>query len=133
MARSWSSTSTDRPGSSPTVSRPSRRRGGPAAHGDQDLVGLDVAAVGEGRDHRTIGAIAPRGGQGDTGDDGDALGREGSRKLVTGEGLLPAQEPLAASTTVTSSQPAGANAWAISAPMAPPPSTSSRRVAPWPP
>ena len=72
-----------------------RRRRRTPSHGDQDLVGLDVAAVGEGRDHRTIGAIAPRGGQGDTGDDGDALGCEGSRKLVTGEGLLPREEPRA--------------------------------------
>ena len=72
--------------------RPGRRA---ATHGDKDLVGLDLAAVGERGDYRTIRTLPPGGGQGDAEDDRDALRSERSRKLVTGEVLLPAEEPLA--------------------------------------
>ena len=95
-ARSWSSTSTYRPGSSPTVSSPSDVVAGrrPTAtrisSASSSRPSARVATTGPSE------PLPPRGGHGDAGDDGDALGLERRGELVAGEGLLPTEEPIAA-------------------------------------
>ena len=69
----------------------------------------------------------------DAGEHLDALGLERRPTSSPAKGSSRPSSRAPPSITVTSSEPSRRNAWAISPPIAPPPSTRSRRGTAWPP
>ena len=106
-ARSQVSTTTGFPGCSPIVSKPEIGGVGPPAGRDEDLVGVEHAAIGKrGRDGRVLGSALHR-GQPRAGDDGDAFSGERGGDLLPANGSSRASSRDEPSTIVTSCCRAG--------------------------